>query len=223
MCMFSQTPSHLILQLTIASEKDIDEVLQIPQVFVNVSKGQVAPNDELQKAFDTTDLDKIILEILQKGEIQLSEKERQANYSQVHAEVLQMISTKCMNPRTKKRYPPTMIQKALAEIKFNIVATKTAKIQALDAIRVLVSSQVIPIVRAKMKVRVVLESKTAKKLNDTIRPLLGDIETEDTGKHWEVVSLIDPVNYRELVELVGNHKTGQLEVLDMAVVDGGDS
>jgi ribosome maturation protein SDO1 len=206
-----------------ASEKDLDEVLQIPQVFLNVSKGQVAPNEDLQKAFDTTDSDKIILEILQKGEIQLSEKERQVKNLQVQAEALQIISTKCINPRTKKRYPPTMIQKALAELKFNIVSTKPAKTQALDAIRQLVSTQVIPIVRAKMKVKISLDSKDAKKLLDTLRPLLGDIESEDIGKMWEVISLIDPVNYRELVELIGNHKTGQLEVLDMAVVDGGET
>ncbi|CEP24914.1 unnamed protein product [Cyberlindnera jadinii] len=200
-------------------EKDLDEVLQIPQVFLNVSKGQVAPNEDLQKAFGTTDTDKIILEILQKGEIQLSEKERQAKNSQVQAEVLQIISTKCINPRTKKRYPPTMIQKALVELKVNIVATKPAKIQALEAIRQLVSEQVIPIVRAKMKIKVTLDSKDAKKLNEKIKPLLGEILSEDTGKLWEVISLIDPVNYRDLVELVGNHKTGQLEVLDMAVID----
>ncbi|CCH44658.1 Ribosome maturation protein SBDS [Wickerhamomyces ciferrii] len=200
-------------------EKDIDEVLQIPQVFLNVSKGQVAPNEDLQKSFGSTDTDKIILEILQKGEIQLSEKERQAKGNQIQAETLQLISTKCINPKSKKRYPPTMIQKALAELKFNTVTTKTAKLQALEAIKLLVAKQIIPIVRAKMKIKVLLESKDAKKLNEKIKPLLGDIESEDSGKFWEVVSYIDPVNYRELVEIVGNYKSGQLEVLDMAVID----
>ena len=63
-------------------EKDIDEVLQIPQVFINVSKGQVANNDDLQKCFGTTNQDEIIAEILNKGEIQLNEKERNANLQQ---------------------------------------------------------------------------------------------------------------------------------------------
>lgn len=193
--------------------------MQIPQVFLNVSKGQVAPNEDLQKSFGSTDTDKIILEILQKGEIQLSEKERQAKGNQIQAETLQLISTKCINPKSKKRYPPTMIQKALAELKFNTVTTKTAKLQALEAIKLLVAKQIIPIVRAKMKIKVLLESKDAKKLNEKIKPLLGDIESEDSGKFWEVVSYIDPVNYRELVEIVGNYKSGQLEVLDMAVID----
>ncbi|KAH3680146.1 hypothetical protein WICMUC_000547 [Wickerhamomyces mucosus] len=200
-------------------EKDIDEVLQIPQVFLNVSKGQVAPNDDLQKSFGTTNQDKIVMEILQKGEIQLSEKERQAKGSQIQAEVLQIISTKCINPRNKKRYPPTMIQKALAELKLNIVTTKAAKTQALEAIRALVSAQIIPIVRAKMRIKITLESKEAKKLSERLMPLLGDIDSEDSGRFHEVISLIDPVNYRELVELIDNNKNGSIEVLDMAVID----
>ena len=69
-------------------EKDLDEVLQIPQVFINVSKGQVANNDDLQAAFNTTNQDAIIQEILNKGEIQLNEKERNANLQQKQNEFL---------------------------------------------------------------------------------------------------------------------------------------
>lgn len=183
----------------------------------------MAPNDDLQKAFGSTDTDKIILEILQKGEIQLSEKERQAKGSQIQAEVLQIISTKCINPKTKKRYPPTMIQKAINELKVNIVTTKTAKIQALEIIRLLVSKQIIPIVRAKMKVKVTLDSKDYKKLKEKLTSLIDDDADTDIGQTYEITALIDPVNYRDLVELIGYVKGGQLEVLDMVVVDENDS
>lgn len=44
-------------------ETDLDEVVQIENVFVNVSKGQVAPQEDLQKAFGTTDREKITLEV----------------------------------------------------------------------------------------------------------------------------------------------------------------
>lgn len=37
-------------------EKNIDEVLQTPTVFTNVSKGQVAKKDELVKIFETDDM-----------------------------------------------------------------------------------------------------------------------------------------------------------------------
>lgn len=111
-------------------EKDLDEVLQIHQVFMNVSKGQVASKEDLSKSFEAKDLDTIIKEILTKGEIQLSEKERQLMMNKINNEMLTIISAKCINPKSKKRYPPTMIHKALVELKFNVVLNKPAKLQA---------------------------------------------------------------------------------------------
>ena len=44
------------------SEKDLDEVLQINNVFVNVSKGEVANAEDLKKAFGKADTSAIVQE-----------------------------------------------------------------------------------------------------------------------------------------------------------------
>ena len=44
-------------------ETDIDDVLQIANVFVNVGKGEVARSDEMQKAFGTSDVQAIVKEV----------------------------------------------------------------------------------------------------------------------------------------------------------------
>lgn len=44
------------------SEKDLDEVLQISNVFMNVSKGEVAKAGDLKKAFGTSDRDEVTKE-----------------------------------------------------------------------------------------------------------------------------------------------------------------
>ena len=44
-------------------ETDIDDVLQIANVFVNVGKGEVARSDEMQKAFGTSDVQTIVKEV----------------------------------------------------------------------------------------------------------------------------------------------------------------
>lgn len=46
-----------------SSETDIDEVVQIHNVFINVSKGQAASHEDLQKSFKTTDIDVILQEV----------------------------------------------------------------------------------------------------------------------------------------------------------------
>lgn len=207
-------------------EKDLDEVLQIPQVFQNVSKGLVANNDDLQAAFGSTDQDKIILEILNKGEIQLNEKERKANLEQKNNEFLNIISTKCINPTSKKRYPPTMIAKILNEIKFHLNPNKSAKIQALEAIKILVDKQIVPIARAQMKVKITLSRKAYDKIYESdIKSLLDQIEDEQKdSKRFEVVSIIDPMNYKKIGDLfLGDNSKiskseGQIEVLDMAAI-----
>lgn len=54
-----QSLTHSVLN----SETDLDDVLQISNVFMNVSKGQVANSADLQKAFNKTDVNEIIKEV----------------------------------------------------------------------------------------------------------------------------------------------------------------
>lgn len=53
-------------------------MLQTHSVFTNVSKGQVAKKEDLQKVFDTDNSTDICKHILEKGELQISDKERSA-------------------------------------------------------------------------------------------------------------------------------------------------
>ncbi|CAH6722380.1 ribosome maturation protein Sdo1p [[Candida] jaroonii] len=207
-------------------EKDLDEVLQIPQVFLNVSKGQVANNEDLLTAFGTTNQDLIISDILDRGEIQLNEKERVANLRQKQNEFLTIISTKCINPKSRKRYPPSMIQKALSELKFHLNPNKNTKTQALEAIKLLVSKQLFPIQRAQMKVKVILVLRVKDQVYEQfIRPLLDVVEEETSNdKVFESTSVIDPTNYKAIVQVLQGDNAkiqrgeGTVEVLDMAVL-----
>lgn len=44
-------------------ETDLDDVLQISNVFTNVSKGEVAKANDLQKAFGTSDVHAVVKEV----------------------------------------------------------------------------------------------------------------------------------------------------------------
>lgn len=194
-------------------EKDLDEVLQIHQVFINVSKGQVASKEDLNKCFETTDIDEIITEILTKGEIQLSERERQVMLNKINNELLTIVSAKCINPVSKKRYPPTMIHKLLVELKFSPVLNKPAKLQALEAIKLLIVKQIVPIVRAKMKVKVTISSQETERI-ERLQKLVNGSTTDES---WTYLGLIDPVMYRDLVTVCEGK--GTVQVIDMAVID----
>jgi len=191
---------------------------------LNVSKGQVASHEDLKASFDTTDVDKIILEILKKGELQVGEKERQAKLQQQHAEVVELVASKCVNPSTKRPYPTTIIEKALLELGISISTNKSSKAQALDVIKQLVSKQIIPIARAHMRIRLTGEAKDAKKYRDAVVGLIENIENEGWSNEWECIGFIEPGKYREISDLLRNESKGRanIEVLDMAVIQEGE-
>jgi ribosome maturation protein SDO1 len=98
------------------NEKDLDNVLQIPNVFLNASKGQVANNEELKKAFPGMTRDEVVLEILNKGEIQIGEKERGAELERLNKEVVEIVAGMVVDPKSKRAYTTGMIEKALDQL-----------------------------------------------------------------------------------------------------------
>ena len=153
----------------LSSEKDIDEVLQTPVVFVNVSKGQVAKKEDLIKCFQTDDHMKCCLEILNRGELQVSEKERQHQLESTFKDIATIIADKCVNPETKRPYPVGMIEKSMRQIHVSVKQNRTSKQQALEIIPQL--KKVIQIERAQMKLRVLTNKKNKPKMKEFISTL----------------------------------------------------
>ncbi|PSN30163.1 hypothetical protein C0J52_25147 [Blattella germanica] len=78
---------YVVSYCTIFRETDIDEVLQTHTVFINVSKGQVAKKEDLIKAFGKDDQTEVCKEILAKGELQVSDKERQSQLESLFKDI----------------------------------------------------------------------------------------------------------------------------------------
>ena len=261
-------------------ETDLDNVLQINSVFLNVSKGQTAPSADLAKSFGAkTPVNDIILEILNKGELQVGEKERHAQLERVHNEVVSIVSSKLVDPKTKRVYTTGMIEKALEMLSSQgsqaqqeksatasgtgtpatgeegeakpkvrehvwtgVVATKSAKSQALEAMKALIAHQPIPVARARMRLRITCptsilkqaaksagpkdanaedgEDKIKGTVKDRILSYIEQVETQDVmGSEWEVVGFVEPGAFKGLGDFIGGETKGQgrVEVLDMAV------
>ncbi|KXG53274.1 Ribosome maturation protein SBDS [Penicillium griseofulvum] len=174
-----------LLEYRSGAEKDLDNVLQVPTVFLSVSKAQTAPSAELAKAFGTgTPREEILQEILRKGEVQVGERERKDILERVEKEVLDIVSGRLVDPSTKRVYTTGMIHKALDQLTSasgqqqtqasgetngdgeekpsqpkkplwtGVSATRSAKSQALDAMKALIAWQPIPVMRARMRLRV---------------------------------------------------------------------
>ncbi|KAL1800250.1 hypothetical protein ACET3X_000592 [Alternaria dauci] len=250
-------------------EKDLSNVLQIENVFLNVSKGQVAPKADLEKAFPKKSLEDIIIDILDHGELQVGEKERNAELERTKNEVIDIVAGKLVDPKTKRVYTTGMIEKALDQLSSaaatqqgdkseskedgedkgkakelpkwsGIVTNKSAKSQALFAMKALIAHQPIPVARMQMKLRITCPTsvlkqaiKTAPKaqagtddkgttgtVKDAILGFMENVESQDTiGAEWEAVGLVEPGAFKGLNELIEGQTKGRgnVEVLEMAV------
>ncbi|KAF9875605.1 hypothetical protein CkaCkLH20_06986 [Colletotrichum karsti] len=279
-------------------ETDLDNVLQIPNVFLNVSKGQTAPKEDLEKAFGKgKSTDDIVLEILKKGEMQVGGKERAEQLERVHNEVIGIVASRLVDPRTKRVYTTGMIEKALdmlssaahsaedgggggggagkkggsnvpsgsgtpaggeegeAKPRDNknaphwtgVVTTKSAKSQALEAMKALIAAQPIPVQRARMRLRVTCATSVLKQaakaapkasssgegagedggpqkagtVKDRILGFVEQVESQDVlGSEWEVVGFVEPGAFKGLSDFISGETRGmgRVEVLDMAVI-----
>ncbi|KAG5646868.1 hypothetical protein DXG03_001944 [Asterophora parasitica] len=170
-------------------ETNLDDVLQISNVFVNVSKGEVAKAGDLQKAFSTSDVHSVVKEILKKGEVQVGEKERDHDLTALRKEIATLVAEKCVEPETQRPYPVSMIEKAMAEAGYSAKQNKTAKSQVSECIKLLQSDSSLPIQRARMRVRVSMPTADSKRLREKIIEGAEKVEDDETGKdEWEVVS-----------------------------------
>ena len=198
-------------------ETDIDEVLQTHTVFLNVSKGQVAKSEDLKRAFGTENQTEACLQILAKGELQVSEKERHANLESMYRDIATIVADKCVNPETNRPYTVTLIESTMKDLHVSVKPTKSTKKQALEVIRQLTESDKIQIQRAQMRLRISIAAKDAKKVRDKIKKLASKVEEEDFEGDLNMVFLVDPGCYREVDDIVRSQTKGkgQVEVVSL--------
>ena len=172
-------------------DTDLDDVLQSHSVFMNVSKGQTAKTEDLMKAFGIEDQTKICIEILEKGELQVSEKERHQHLDNLFKEIATIVSDKCVNPETKRPYTVSLIEQSMKDTHFNINPAKNAKQQALEVIKNLQASGKLPIERAEMKLMLDIPAKEGKKIKEKLYKLIKKVESEEfSAISLEIVSTL---------------------------------
>ncbi|XP_076251704.1 SBDS ribosome maturation factor [Rhynchophorus ferrugineus] len=207
-------------------EKDIDEVLQTHTVFANVSKGQVAKKEDLIKAFNTDNQTEICKQILSKGELQVSDKERQSQIEQLFKDIATTVANKCLNPELKRPYPVTIIEKSMKDVHYSVKPNQSTKVQAMAVIKLLKESNSIPIERAKMRLKVNFKGKDIKKLREKLVKM-ESIEIENEEKEDDqitIVFLVDPGQFKEIDTIVRNEIKSKafLEVLSYKEMVLGD-
>lgn len=190
---------------------NIDEDLALDQVFKDARKGDRASDDLMKEVFGDASFSEIAVEIVKKGEVQLTTEQRRAMYEKRRKQIVDTISRESINPQTNAPHPPDRISRAMEDAKVHIDPFKSADDQlqmVLKAIRPL-----LPIRFEKSRIAVKLVGDSYGKLyGDLVRT--GNIIKEEWGKDGSWMAVIEvPSGIRgDIIDLINRKAKDSAEI-----------
>lgn len=183
-------------------EKDIQQVLQADHIFINVSKGEVAKTGDLKKVFGTTDVEEIAKIILDEGEVQVSEKERQVEAEKRLLDVCTFLTTRIFNKTTGLPFTSSAIESLLRQIGFsdNSQAVKPAGLKALQKLCEAYPEQV---ARTQMLLSVTIPIAKEAEFTKVVMDIKGSIKDKSAVSEDALIVQLycDPMYYRTIQQL----------------------
>ncbi len=101
-------------------------VLEVEDVFKDANKGDRQSQDKLNKVFGTEDLGKIAGMILKGGNVPLTTEQRNRMLEEKRKQILNIIATNAIDPRTNAPHPALRIENAMKEARVNVDPFKPA-------------------------------------------------------------------------------------------------
>jgi ribosome maturation protein SDO1 len=132
---------------------DIQEAMISNVIYKDAKKGLRASREALQKAFKTLDPYEIGKIIIQRGEIQLTAKQRKELIESKRKQIIAYISRNCVDSKTGLPLPPARVELLLNEAKVSIDPFKDAKEQAVEIIKVLRTKIPIKVSKTLLEIR----------------------------------------------------------------------
>jgi ribosome maturation protein SDO1 len=188
----------------------MEDVLAVEDVFENASRGDRVPEEDLVKAFGTTNVQDIARKIIMEGEINLTAEQRHRMLEEKRRQVVSFISRNAINPQTMAPHPPARIERAMEEGGVHVDLTKSVEENVTIAMKAI--RPIIPIRFEEVKVAVKLPGNYAARAFgeiSTFGKLVRD-EWQNDGS-WIGVVQIPAGMQPEFYDLVNKLSKGEAE------------
>ena len=168
---------------------NVSEYMATDMIFKDSSKGDRASEEVIGEVFGTEDFQTVVMEIVKKGQVQLTTEQRRKMLEEKRRQIVEIIARESMNPQSGTPHPPQRIEKAMEEARVRVDPFKSAEEQVNDvlkAIRVL-----LPIRFEHVKMEIEVPGTEYGKIYAEMAKL-GQIQKED----WK-----NNGNYNAIVEI----------------------
>ncbi|ATZ60643.1 MAG: ribosome assembly factor SBDS [Methanosarcinales archaeon Met12] len=167
----------------------INMMLAAEDVFEDASRGDRASEEDLIKAFGTTDIRAITKEIILHGDLQLTSEQRKRMQEDKRKRVIDVIAQNAINPQTGAPHPPARIEKAMEEAGVHIDPFKSVDEMVKEVMKKI--RPIIPIRFEEVNIAVKIPSQYAAKSYGEIASFgsLQKQEWQDDGSWITVVKI----------------------------------
>ncbi|AFK50835.1 ribosome maturation protein SBDS [Thermogladius calderae 1633] len=159
----------LALKVKEGKPVNVDDLLVGDFIYKDARKGLKASPESLREVFKTDDVRQIALEIVRRGEIQLTAEQRRKFVEEKKKQIITLISKNAVDPKTKLPIPQKRIELAIEQAKVSIDPFKPPEAQMEEILSKI--ARVIPIKIAKAYLSVRIPPEYAGKIHKPITQL----------------------------------------------------
>lgn len=178
---------ELAMELKKGMNVNMDELLAFETIFKDANKGEDASEQNIAKAFGTTDVKEVAKKIILLGEVQLTTAQRKEMLEARRKEVIATISRDAINPQTNAPHPPLRIENAMNEAKITIDPFKSANEQIPAILKEI--RKLIPISFEKMRIAVRISAEFAGKANVILHKY--ELKQEEWQNDGSLVAIVE--------------------------------
>jgi ribosome maturation protein SDO1 len=151
-------------------------VIVADEVYSDARKGLRASSDKLKLHFGTDDHAKAALEVLNRGELNLTQEQRKKLTDEKRKAIIAAISKNFVDPRTLLPHPPLRIDQAMQEARVNVDPFQDANEQMKTVVESL--RTILPLKSEKIKLQVKVAAQYSGQAIGVLKTF-GDIMKED--------------------------------------------
>lgn len=166
-----------VFEIVIDSDKAIDfragksvslgDVLKYDKIFSDAKKGLAASENIMKQVFETDDTSEIAKKILKQGEIQLTSEYKAKLREEKTRQIINLIHSNGVDPRTHSPHPVSRIEAAMSEAKIHVDEFSSAQEQLSSTLKKL--KLIIPIKFEVKDIQVIIGPEYAAKCYSVVK------------------------------------------------------
>lgn len=165
----------------------LEDIIEDFIIFDDFSQGQKTSVEDLITYFGTDDEKKIIDLILHRGELLITQEQRNLFLKEKREEIVRFLAENAVNSKTKVPYPPQRIEKAILESGYNINMQRSSRDQAIEIIKLL--QKILPMSLEKTTIQFTISPADSARMNAFLHNQ-GEIIDENWNSDGSLVLLL---------------------------------